>query len=595
MRTSSWSQTLNNSTLSLLLAPVFANQRRILILGIVMLFISTAAEVVGPYLVKYYIDEYLVPENYQLNLMMVLAAVYLASVLIASGFRYMQSILFADIALNTIAQLRRNVFNHVLALPMSWHDQSISGQTLSRITNDTESLKELYVDFLATIVSSTVLIIGILIGMALLDVQLMLIALAMVPIVIVMVMLYQKYSGPAVAEVRAKRAEQNIHISEAINGMPVLQAMNQTQRFANDFATVNDGQYLARMRQVRASGLLLRPAMDLISTAILAGVILVFGHDILAGTAEIGVLYAFILYLGRFTEPLVEMTQRFSIFQTAIVAGQRINNLMHVPLEEDGQDDKPVIDASIYIRDLSFAYKQGEPVLKHINMDLPLGRFVAIVGRTGSGKSTLLNLLLGHYPVQQGEINLDNRALNSLTERCRTQAIGLIPQDPFIKVGSLKDNIIMDRDIDEAKIKQAAIDAQLMPLIESLPQGLDTPLGEGGANLSTGQRQLVAMARALAGSPRILLLDEATASLDSQTEQLVQQALMRLKGQVSLVVVAHRLSTIREADEILVLSKGEIIERGPHGELLQLDDGYYRKLYEYQQQEQRLASYETSH
>lgn len=584
---------MNNSTLSLLTAPIFNNQRKVLVIGAIMLLVSTGAEVLGPYIVKHYIDEYLVPENYQINLMLMLAAVYLLTVIVAAGFRYVQGIIFADIALNTIAQLRRKVFNHVLTLPMSWHDQSISGQTLSRITNDTESLRELYVDFLATIISSSVLIIGILIGMALLDVHLMLIALAMIPIVITLVSLYQKYSGPAVAEVRAKRAEQNIHISEAINGMPVLQSMNQTERFAQDFATVNDGQYLARMRQIKASGLFLRPAMDLISTAILAGVILVFGHDILGGTAEIGVLYAFILYLGRFTEPLVEMTQRFSIFQTAIVAGQRINNLLQEKVEETGQDDRPIVDASIRIKNLGFAYKKGEPVLRDINIDLPLGRFIAIVGRTGSGKSTLLNLLLGHYPVQDGEITIDDRALNDLTEACRTQAIGLIPQDPFIKVGSLRDNIMMDRKVSDEQLQQAVIDAQLMPLVESLPNGLDTQLGEGGASISTGQRQLVAMARALAGSPRILLLDEATASLDSQTEKLVQQALMRLKGQVSLVVVAHRLSTIRDADEIMVLSKGEVIERGAHTQLLSLEGGYYKKLYQYQQQEKQLASLEA--
>ncbi len=590
MPINSWSQTLNNSTFSLLLAPVFANQRRTLLLGCFMLLLSTSAEVVGPYLVKIYIDDFLVPQNYELSLMILLGAVYLSTVLVAALFRYLQSIIFADIALNTIAQLRRNVFSHVLNLPTAWHDHAISGQTLSRITNDTESLKELYVDFLATVISSTVLIIGILIGMALLDVQLMLIALLMIPFVILMVVLYQKKSGAAVADMRAKRAEQNVHISEAINGMGALQAMNQTRRYAESFAKVNDDQYLARMRQIKASGLYLRPAMDLISTAILAGVILLFGHQILDGGAQIGVLYAFILYLGRFTEPLVEMTQRFSIFQTAMVAGQRINALMQEKIEQSGKDDKPIENAHIQIKNLNFYYKEGMPILFDINVDIPQGKFIAVVGRTGSGKSTLLNLLLGHYPVKAEEILLDKRPLNTLIQACRTKAIGLIPQDPFIKVGSLRDNILMGRDIQQHVLAQAVEDAQLRPLLESLPQGLDTLLGEGGANLSTGQRQLVAMARALAGQPKILLLDEATASLDSQTEVWVQKALMRLKGKVSLIVVAHRLSTIRDADEILVLNKGRIIERGSHKVLLNKEGGYYAKLHEYQQQEKILES-----
>lgn len=579
---------MNKSTFKLLLAPILAVRRRTLMIALALLLLSTLSDVAGPYLIKHYIDDFLVPQNYQINMMFMLAGIYLTTFMLASVFRYMQSIIFANIALDTIFELRKRLFNHVLSLPTSWHDNAISGQTLSRVTNDTESLKELYVDFLATVISGSILLVGILIGMALLNVQLMLIALMMIPIVIIMVTLYQKKSGKAVADVRAKRAEQNIHISEAINGMSVLQSMNQTGRYAQSFAKVNDEQYLARIRQIRASGLYLRPAMDFISTAILAGVILVFGHQVIGGEAQIGVLYGFILYLGRFIEPLVDITQRFSIFQSAMVAGKRINDLLQVDVQSNGQDNQPIVDAHMKIKGLTFAYKENENVLNDLNVDIPLGKFVAVVGRTGSGKSTFLSLLLGHYPVQQGSIEIDNRSLNELTEACRTQCIGLIPQEPFIKVGTLKENILMGRKINNQALEQAIDDAQLRPLIQGLPLGLDTELGEGGANLSSGQRQLVAMARALAAKPSVLILDEATASLDSQTEVWVQKALMRLKGSVTLIVVAHRLSTIRDADEILVLSHGNIIERGNHRELLSLPDGYYSKLNQYQQEEQLL-------
>ena len=582
---------MRNSQLSLLLEPIKKNHKKILTLGIVLLLFGTLCEVAGPYIIKHYIDKILVIDKQSLSPLMYMVAAYIFVTLGSAFFRYGQSLAFANIALHAIADIRLKVFNHVINLPSAWHDQAISGQTLSRITNDTESLKELYVDFLATFISNLVLIIGILIGMALLDFKLMLIALAMIPIVMAMVLFYQKISGPAVDKVRAKRAEQNVHISEAINGMSVLQSMNQTQRYTQKFAQVNDEQYLARMKQIKASGLFLRPAMDFISTVILAGVILVFGHQVLDGSAEIGTLYGFILYLGRFTEPLIEITQRFSIFQTAMVAGKRIQDLL------DQRQDKTVAlvsnleSADIQIHDLTFSYDGKTPVLSNVNVDIPHGKFIALVGRTGSGKSTLLNLLLGHYHAGPSSILIDGKDLNTVSDQVRSKFIGLVPQEPFIKAGSIRENIIMDRDIQEEDLASSIQVAQLNPLLSRLPNGLDTILGEGGENLSSGQKQLIALARALATKPKILILDEATSSLDSETESLIQMSLNQLKGRVTLIVVAHRLSTVRHSDEILVLSHGQIIERGTHSCLMS-NDGYYAKLNRYEQQEDALTGIE---
>jgi len=579
--------------LTLLLAPLKTEQKRLIVVASVFLLVGTLFEVAGPYFIKHYIDEVLTVNDASKTLL-VMSTVYIGLTLGAALFRYGQSIAFANIALNTIASIRKQVFRHVIKLPTSWHDQAISGQTLSRITNDTESLKELYVDFVATMISNSVLIIGILIGMALLDVTLMLIALVMIPIVIAMVMLYQHISGPAVDLVREKRAEQNVHISEAISGMNVLQSMNQVDRYQKRFSDINDEQYRARMLQIKASGLLLRPAMDLISTAILAGVILIFGLQTLGGEAQIGTLYGFILYLGRFSEPLIEITQRVSIFQSSMVAGKRIQDLLNEPLNESPTTDATIQNADIQIQELSFSYNDDKTVLNQVSVDIPRGKFLALVGRTGSGKSTFLNLLLGHYPTDKQAILVDGTPLLRINEKQRAHMIGLVPQEPFIKHGTLKDNITMDREISDSQIEQAVNDSQLRQLVNQLPHGLDTLLGEGGANLSSGQKQLVAMARALAGQPAVLILDEATANLDSETEALIQAALNKLKGQVSLIVVAHRLSTIREADEILVLSHGHIIERGPHKALMAIADGYYAKLNLYQQEERALSDIEES-
>ena len=580
-----------NSQLSLLLQPIKKNHKKTLSLGILLLLLGTLCEVAGPYIIKHYIDEILIIENQDFSPILYMVFIYILVTVGAAIFRYVQGLAFAYIALHAIADIRLKVFNHVINLPSAWHDQAISGQTLSRITNDTESLKELYVDFLGTFISNLVLIIGILIGMALLDFKLMLIALAMIPIVITMVLFYQKISGPAVNEVRAKRAEQNIHISEAINGMSVLQSMNQTQRYSQKFAQVNDEQYLARMRQIKASGLFLRPAMDFISTIILAGVILVFGHQVLNGSAEIGTLYGFILYLGRFTEPLIEITQRFSIFQTAMVAGKRIQDLLDQKKDQAVSPITKLESADIQVQDLTFSYDGKVPVLSHVNIDIPHGKFIALVGRTGSGKSTFLSLLLGHYPAGAYSILIDGKALDTVSKKVRSSTIGLVPQEPFIKVGTIRDNIIMDRDIQEEDLLSSIQVAQLKPLLNRLPKGLDTVLGEGGENLSSGQKQLIALARALATKPKILILDEATSSLDSETESLIQGSLNQLKGSVTLIVVAHRLSTVRHSDEILVLSHGQIIERGTHRVLMN-NDGYYAKLNRYEQQEDALTGIE---
>ncbi len=580
-----------NSQLSLLLQPIKKNHKRTLTFGISLLLLGTLCEVAGPYIIKHYIDQILIIDDKNFSPIWYMVMAYIFVTVSAAFFRYGQGLAFANIALHAIADIRLNVFNHVINLPSAWHDQAISGQTLSRITNDTESLKELYVDFLATFIGNLVLIMGILIGMALLDFKLMLIALAMIPIVITMVLFYQKISGPAVNQVRAKRAEQNVHISEAINGMSVLQSMNQTQRYSHQFAQVNDEQYVARMKQVKASGLFLRPAMDFISTVILAGVILVFGHQVLDGSAEIGTLYGFILYLGRFTEPLIEITQRFSIFQSAMVAGKRIQDLLDQEKVQTVTHVSNLESADIQVQDLTFSYDGQTSVLSNINIDIPHGKFIALVGRTGSGKSTLLNLLLGHYHADASSILIDGKELASVSEKVRSKMIGLVPQEPFIKAGTIRENIIMDRDIQENDLLLSIQVAQLNSLLNRLPNGLDTALGEGGKNLSSGQKQLIALARALATKPKILILDEATSSLDSETESLIQRSLNELKGSVTLIVVAHRLSTVRHSDEILALNHGQIIERGTHSVLMN-NNGYYAKLNRFEQQEDAITGIE---
>jgi ATP-binding cassette subfamily B protein/ATP-binding cassette subfamily C protein/ATP-binding cassette subfamily B multidrug efflux pump len=351
----------------------------------------------------------------------------------------------------------------------------------------------------------------------------------------------------------------------------------------------------ARVAELRANAFLLRPALDFLNVVLLAVVIFSFGRQSMNGV-EVGVLYAFISYIARVVEPLIQITMQFSGLQQAVVATARVAILLDEgKAPEHGQRSgsggraadlaaTARVDApAVRVRDLSFAYVPGQTVLHHVSLDIPQGAFFGIVGHTGSGKSTLLSLLLRYYGFEEGSIELFGEPLGAIgNERFRSE-VGLVPQDPFLLAASARENIDMGRGLSQDAIEAAARAAHAHDFISGLEQGYDTPLGEGGSRLSSGQKQLIAIARALAGRPRILLLDEATSRIDSQTEQIVQQALAELRGKVTIVAIAHRLSTIRDADRIIVLNHGRINEAGKHEDLMQIEGGLYQRLYLLQQ------------
>jgi len=575
-----------------LLSRYIYRDRPRLVVATLLLLLATAADVAGPMLAKVFIDDYLLPQNFDQTALTLLLLAYLGSQVAAAWLRYRQTLKFTEMALDAVQDIRQRTFAHVLKLPMAYFDRALTGQLVSRITNDTESIKDLYVQFLSVVMGNFFLLIGILVAMALLDLQLMFAALLLIPTVFGVIYFYEKFSGRAVQQARQLRSDINGNLSESISGMSVLQASNQQARFSQQFDSVNEQYYAARMRTIRVSAALLRPAIDLLSILVLLAIVWVFGLQVVEGVAEVGVLYAFLNYLGRFTEPLAEVTQRFNLYQQAMVAGERVNTLLEEQPQPWQQSDRTVDQGSIAVNKLHFAYQPDKPVLKGISFSIRPGEFYAIAGHTGSGKSTLLSLLLNFYPCERGQIAIDQRPLTDYSHDNLRHGIGLIPQEPFIIAGTIADNIDMGRNLPQEAIEKAASQAHLHNLISRLPEGYNTPLGERGTRLSTGQRQQLVIARALAASPKILLLDEATASVDSETEQVVQRALEELRGKVTMIVVAHRLSTIKEADQILLLSHGEITERGNHQQLMALDQGVYRSMYLLQQQAKRIEGIE---
>lgn len=552
--------------------------RRQLWLGVIGLVAAAGLEVLGPLCGKALIDDHLVPHHLDWWRMLALLAGCVVSGWVATALRYLQLVRLSGLAMRSVQRLRESVYQHVLRLPMAFFDRAITGQLVSRVTNDTEAVKALYVQVLFVMLDSAIVLVGAIAAMAWLDWHLMLIVLTLIPAVVVIVWFYQRWSSPAVARSRELRSEINAQMAESIGGMPVIQAMDAAARFAQRFSTTNGRHFTARLAELRANAWLLRPALDLLNIFLLVVVIHNFGQRQL-NALEVGILYAFVSYISRVVDPLIQITLQFSQLQTAMIAAARVDQLLQEPAEVDVIEGGYISSGQLDIRGVHFAYEPSHPVLRDIDLSIPAGAFYGIVGHTGCGKSTLLGLLLRFYKPQSGSITIDGVPINLLPHSSFRHDVGLVPQEPLLLAGSALDNIDMGRGLSRVTIEEAARAAYAHDFICALEQGYDTLLDEGGTRLSTGQKQLIAIARALAGGPRILLLDEATSRIDSATEQQVQLALRALHGRVTVIAVAHRLSTIRDADCILVMNHGHIAEAGAHSTLMEIENGIYQKLY----------------
>ncbi|MBJ7221806.1 MULTISPECIES: SmdB family multidrug efflux ABC transporter permease/ATP-binding protein [unclassified Brenneria] len=562
--------------------------RKPLAVGIVMLWVAAAAEVSGPVLVSYFIDHLVAKGEFPYALAAGLAAAYLLLQILAAVLHYFQTLLFNRVAVGVVQQLRTDVMDAALRQPLSTFDTQPVGQLISRVTNDTEVVKDLYVMVVSTALRSAALIGAMLVAMFSLDWRMALVALTIFPAVLTVMMIYQRYSTPIVRRVRSYLADINDGFNEVINGMGVIQQFRQQARFGEKLGNASREHYRARMQTLRLDGFLLRPLLSLFSALVLCGLLMQFGFSSV-GTVGVGVLYAFINYLGRLNEPLIELTTQQSMLQQAVVAGERIFELMDGAKQGYGGDARPLTQGRVEINDVSFSYGTDKNVLQHISLTIPARGFVALVGHTGSGKSTLASLLMGYYSPDKGEILLDGRPLPTLSHQALRQSIAMVQQDPVVLAESMYTNVTLGRDISEDDVWRVLDIVQLSDLVRSFPDGLHTHVGEQGNNLSTGQKQLLAIARVLVQTPKILILDEATANIDSGTEQAVQKALNIIRAQTTLIVIAHRLSTIVEADTIMVLHHGQTVEQGTHEQLLRQQGRYYQ-MYQLQLAGEELAA-----
>ncbi|OQD51439.1 multidrug ABC transporter permease/ATP-binding protein [Enterobacter cancerogenus] len=562
--------------------------RKPLSVAVLLLWIAAIAEVSGPLLISYFIDNMVAKSYLPLGLVAGLGVAYVGLQLAAAGLHYAQSLLFNRAAVGVVQQLRTDVMDAALRQPLSEFDIQPVGQVISRVTNDTEVIRDLYVTVVATVLRSAALIGAMLVAMFSLDWRMALVAMTIFPAVLIVMVIYQRYSTPIVRRVRAYLADINDGFNEVINGMSVIQQFRQQARFGERMGEASRSHYMARMQTLRLDGFLLRPLLSLFSALVLCGLLMLFGLSS-NGTIEVGVLYAFISYLGRLNEPLIELTTQQSMLQQAVVAGERVFELMDRLRQAYGNDERPLQSGTIAFDNVSFAYREDRLVLQDITLDVPSRGFVALVGHTGSGKSTLASLLMGYYPVTHGEIRLDGRPLASLSHNVLRKGVAMVQQDPVVLADTFYANVTLGRDYTQEQVWEVLEKVQLADLARGFSDGINTKLGEQGNNLSVGQKQLLALARVLIETPQVLILDEATASIDSGTEQAIQQALAAVRDHTTLVVIAHRLSTIVDADTILVLHRGQAVERGTHRELLEAK-GRYWQMYQLQLAGEELAA-----
>ncbi|MFF2092440.1 ABC transporter ATP-binding protein [Paenibacillus sp. NPDC058174] len=515
--------------------------------------------------------------------LMILAGVYFGLLLLGAVFTYGQRLLLQTSANKIVRQMRNDVFAHTQRLPVGYFDTLAAGQVVSRVTNDTEAIRELYVAVLANFFSAIVYMTAIYGALFLLDAKLALFALPLVPILIIWIKLYRKIAARYNRIIRSKLSEINGMINESIQGMPIIQAFRRQKETMKEFDELNEYYFTYQNKLLSLNSITSHNLVNVIRNLMFLVVIIMFWGDWLGAAIGVGVLYAFVDLMNRMFQPIVGVVNQLSNLETARVSAERVFTLM----DQEGVEVVPGTmeryRGEVQFEDVTFAYKKEEYVLKNISFTARQGQTVALVGHTGSGKSSILNLLFRFYDTNKGRITIDGQDVLSIPKQHLRHHMGIVLQDPFLFTGTIASNVSLDNPaISRETIEQALRDVGAYEMFASLPGGIDAPVIEKGSTLSAGQRQLISFARALAYDPAILILDEATASIDTETEAIIQQALDVLKKGRTTFVIAHRLSTIRQADQILVLDRGRIVERGDHDQLME-HRGKYFAMYQLQQ------------
>jgi len=565
--------------------------------AILLLMGGAAVEMVGPYLTKVAIDE-AIPQG-DISLLSTLVAAFLGSLLLAFFFEYSQVVLTTWIGQKVMFDLRMELFQHLQRLSLRFFDRNPVGRLMTRVTNDVETLNELFSSGAVTVFGDLFTVLFVIGAMFLLDWRLALVTMAVLPFVFVAAFFFKGLIRKASWDIRIRLAKINAFLQERITGVRVVQLFGREAATSRKFDQINHEYLEANLRSITYYALFF-PIIEALTAVAFALILWYGGLNMLDGTMTVGLVAAFLQYARRFFRPIQDLSEKYNLLQGAVASSERIFKLLDTQ-PQIVDDPSPVAlpepgRGEIEFRDVWFHYGGSEEagrekgvdpddeawVLRGVTFKIPAGDRVAVVGHTGSGKSTIINLLMRFYEPQRGQILFDGVPIDRVAIRELRNRIGLVLQDVFLFSDDVRRNIALGRaDLGEDRVVAAAKRVGADPFIRRLPGGYGQPLGERGASISVGERQLISFARALAYDPLVLVLDEATSSVDSHLEERIESALQELMRDRTTLVVAHRLSTVREADQILVLHKGEIRERGTHEELLELG-GLYGRLHELQ-------------
>ncbi|MGE7919907.1 ABC transporter ATP-binding protein [Viridibacillus sp. NPDC093762] len=568
--------------------------KKLLISGLLLLAIAVAADLAGPLVAKKIIDDHIAKAEVagiDFQPIAILLAVFFSLAVVAAIFRYGQYLLLQMGANRIIQKMRNEVYEHIQTLPIRYFDNLPAGKVVARVTNDTEAIRDLFVTVVSQFAASFMTIFGIYIALFFLDWKMALIALFVIPILIIWTIVYRKYASKYNHIVRGKVSDMNGMINESINGMTIIQAFSREKQIEDEFAALNEEHYRYQNKLLILDAATSHNLVGVIRSLTFVLFIWYFGSAEMNGAAAIsvGMLYAFVDYITRLFNPVTGIVNQLARLERANVAAERVFELLDQPGEPVVDKRIPRYKGNVRFEHVWFAYKEQEYVLKDIDFEAKQGETVALVGHTGSGKSSIMNLLFSFYDVSKGAITIDGINIKEHSRQTIREHMGIVLQDPYLFTGTIESNVSLgDPRITRDTVQKALDAVGGERVLKNLPKGLDEPVIEKGSTLSSGQRQLISFARALAFDPAILILDEATSNIDTETEEIIQHAMDVLKRGRTTFIIAHRLSTIKNADRILVLDRGEIVEQGTHDELLK-QGGRYEQMYKLQSGEKNIS------
>ena len=552
------------------------------ILALLFILMTSIVATAIPLLAQYYIDNFITKNIAKAGLYILI--IYFGLFILRVVFTFLGEYYFAKVAHSIVRDLRNDSFANLQKLGMSYFDKTPVGSVVSRLTNDTQAIADMFGTIFSSFLNTILMFVVTLSAMIALSWQLTIYMILFIPVMVGSVYLYQKLSSRLVEISRAKISEMNTKLSESIEGMKIIQAFNQEQRLIDEFGEVNNEHLRYYTKSLKVDSLLLRPAMALFKVLAYGVIVMYFGLSFESAGFTAGIIYAFIQYTNQLFNPLIELMQNFSILQTSIISAGRvftlIDNEEYEP--EQKESDYKILRGDIEFKNVSFSYDGKRDVLKNISFSVKNGESIAFVGATGSGKSSIMNLFLRFYDYDRGEILIDGVNIKDYSSKELRNSVGLVLQDPFLYHGTVESNIKMyNESLTREDVIEAAKFVDAHNFIDKLEDKYDSLVTERGSTFSSGERQLLTFARTIASKPKILILDEATANIDSETEELIQHSLEKMRKGRTTIAIAHRLSTIQDSSCIYVLDKGEIIESGTHDELIALKGNYY-KMYQLQ-------------